>query len=65
MSFFMKPVLVLLHVRENCLDTRFFSSTLIGVSLSSTLFKIYVPFLSVHLYTEACFRIDERCFKPV
>ena len=46
---------------------RFFSAILIGVSFSSNSFHLlllYVLFLFVHLYTENCFTINERCFKP-
>ena len=63
MYFF--TVLLLLQVHLNYLDIRFFSSILIGVSFSSNLFHFYVPFLSVHLYIDDCFTINERCFKPV
>ena len=47
-----------------CLDIRFFSVILIGVSFCNS-FQLYVLFLSVHWYTEDCFTITERCFKSV
>ena len=47
-----------------CLDIRFFSVILIGVSFCNS-FQLYVLFLSVHWYTEDCFTITEHCFKSV
>ena len=47
-----------------CLDIRFFSLILLGVSFCNSL-QLYVLFLSMHWYTEDCFTITESCFKSV
>ena len=47
-----------------CLDIRFRSLILLGVSFCNS-FQLYVIFLSVHWYIEDCFTITECCFKSV
>ena len=47
-----------------CLDIRFRSLILLGVSFCNS-FQLYVLFLSVHWYIEDCFTITECCFKCV
>ena len=47
-----------------CLDIRFFSLILLGVSFCNS-FQLYVLFLSVQWSTEDCHTITERYFKSV
>ena len=47
-----------------CLDIKLFSLILFEVSFCNS-FQLYVLFLSMHWYTEDCFKIDKRCFKSV
>ena len=47
-----------------CLNIKFFSVTLIGVSFFKSS-QLYIYFFSMYWYTEDCLTITKRCFKSV